>query len=175
MQHVLQLTDALKLECAGRARLQQQLDSLRLLGGHDCSTEQGSFVLALIDGNELIFRSDFLSQGDQGGRQAARLLFQTINEYVFSTIDTLSIHTKVIVRVYVDLEELCSLCLRAGLVYHSNQFKLFVRGFCQNQNLFDMIDVGMKGREVVIDKMEGSNMSLLMISCTLTSAQKTCI
>ncbi|KEQ60374.1 uncharacterized protein M437DRAFT_9982, partial [Aureobasidium melanogenum CBS 110374] len=112
------------------------------------------FVLALIDGNELIFRSDFLSQGDQGGRQAARLLFQTINEYVFSTIDTLSIHTKVLVRVYVDLDELCSLCLRAGLVYHSNQFKLFVRGFCQNQNLFDMIDVGMKGREVVIDKME---------------------
>ncbi|KAH0346042.1 HIT-like protein, partial [Aureobasidium melanogenum] len=154
MQHVLQLTEALKLECAGRARLQQQLDSLRLLGGHDCSTEQGSFVLALIDGNELIFRSDFLSQGDQGGRQAARLLFQTINEYVFSTIDTLSIHTKVLVRVYVDLDELCSLCLRAGLVYHSNQFKLFVRGFCQNQNLFDMIDVGMKGREVVIDKME---------------------
>ncbi|KAH0369467.1 HIT-like protein, partial [Aureobasidium melanogenum] len=166
MQHVLQQTDALKLECAERARLQQQLDSLRLHGGHDCSTEQGSFVLALIDGNELIFRSDFLSQGDQGGRQAARLLFQTINQYVFSSIDTLSIHTKVIVRVYVDLEELCSLCLRAGLVYHSNQFKLFVRGFCQDKTFFDMIDVGGKGREVVIDKMEANlHMNIIDTHC----------
>lgn len=176
MQHLVHLTDALALERAQRACLQQQFASLRLHGRHDSSlTEQSSYVLALIDGNELIFRSDFLSQGDQGGRQAAKLLFQTINEYVFSTIDTLSIHTKVVVRVYVDLEELCGLCLRAGLVSHSSQFRLFVRGFCQDKILFDLIDVGMKGREVVIDKMEGLNMSLPMVDSTLTSVQKTCI
>ncbi|KAG9843213.1 hypothetical protein KCU98_g5518, partial [Aureobasidium melanogenum] len=155
MQHLLHLTDALALERAQRARLDQQFANLRLHVRHDSSsTEQSSYVLALIDGNELIFQTSFLSQGDQGGRHAAKVLFQTINEYAFSTIDSLSIHNKVIARVYVDLEELCSLCLRAGLVDHSSQVRLFVRGFCQDKNLFDLIDVGMKGREVVIDKME---------------------
>lgn len=176
MQHLLHLTDALALERAQRARLDQQFASLRLHVRHNSSsTEQSSYVLALIDGNELIFHTSFLGQGDQGGRHAAKVLFQTINEYAFSTIDSLSIHNKVIVRVYVDLEELCSLCLRAGLVDHSSQVRLFVRGFCQDKNLFDLIDVGMKGREVVIDKMEGSDMFLPMINCTLTSAQTTCI
>ncbi|KAG9836543.1 HIT-like protein, partial [Aureobasidium melanogenum] len=167
MQHLLHLTDALALERAQRARLQQRFESLRLHGRHDSSsTEQSSYVLALIDGNELIFQTSFLSQGDQGGRHAAKVLFQTINEYAFSTIDSLSIHNKVIVRVYVDLEELCSLCLRAGLVEHSSQVRLFVRGFCQDKNLFDLIDVGMKGREVVIDKMEDNlHMNIVDTHC----------
>ncbi|KAK6004966.1 hypothetical protein QM012_007745 [Aureobasidium pullulans] len=163
MQHLVHLTDALALERVGRARLQQQLESIRLNGGHDPSNP---YVLVLIDGNELIFRNNFLSQGDQGGRYAAQALFQNINEYAFSTIHTLSIHTKVIVRVYVDLEELCSFCLRAGLVNHGSQIKSFVRGFCQDKTLFDLIDVGMKGREVVIDKMEDNlRMSIVDQHC----------
>lgn len=170
MQHLLHLTDALALERAGRARLQQQLESVKVDGGHDSSHP---YVLVLIDGNELIFRNNFLSQGDQGGHNAARALFQNINEYVFSTIDTLPVDIKVIVRVYVDMEELCSLCLRAGLVNHASQIKMFVRGFCQDRTLIDLIDVGMKGREVVWDKMEGSHISLLVLICTLTSAQTT--
>lgn len=170
MQHLLHLTDALALERAGRARLQQQLESVRVNGGHDSSNP---YVLVLIDGNELIFRNNFLSQGDQGGHNAAGALFQNINEYVFSTIDTLPVDIKVIVRVYVDMEELCSLCLRAGLVNHASQIKMFVRGFCQDRTLIDLIDVGMKGREVVWDKMEGSHISLLVLICTLTSAQTT--
>ncbi|KAH0025321.1 HIT-like protein, partial [Aureobasidium melanogenum] len=167
MQHLLHLTDALALERAQRARLDQQFASLRLHVRHNSSsTEQSSYVLALIDGNELIFHTSFLGQGDQGGRHAAKVLFQTINEYAFSTIDSLSIHNKVIVRVYVDLEELCSLCLRAGLVDHSSQVRLFVRGFCQDKNLFDLIDVGMKGREVVIDKMEDNlHMNIVDTHC----------
>ncbi|KEQ78201.1 hypothetical protein M436DRAFT_35657 [Aureobasidium namibiae CBS 147.97] len=118
------------------------------------TAERNPFVLVLIDGNELIFRTAFLNQGDQGGRLAARALFQAINEYVFSTIADLSVEAKIVARVYVDLEDLCSLCLRAGLVNHGSQVKSFVRGFCQDKPLFDFIDVGMKGRAVVFDKME---------------------
>lgn len=134
------------------------------------ASERNPFVLVLIDGNELIFRTTFLSQGDQGGRLAARALFQAVNEYAFSTIANLSIETKVIARVYVDLEDLCSLCLRAGLVNHGSQVKSFVRGFCQDKALFDFVDVGMKGRAVVFDKMEGTKLTLPMLVRTLTTA-----
>ena len=170
MQHLLHLTEALAFERAGGAHLKQQLESVRLNGSHD---SENHYVLVLIDGNELILRN--LSQGDQGGRRAAQALFQTTNEYAFSTIDTLSVSAKIIVRVYVDLEDLCNLCLRAGLVNNGTQIKSFVRGFCQDRIFFDLIDVGSKGRSggVVWDKIEGSNMSLPMSICTLTSAQTT--
>lgn len=172
MEHLLHLTEALALERAGSARLQQQCETVRLNGSHD---SENHYVLVLIDGNELIFRNNLLSQGDQGGRRAAQALFQTTNEYAFSTIDTLSVSAKIIVRVYVDLEDLCNLCLRDGLVNNGTQIKSFVRGFCQDRTLFDLIDVGMKGRSggVVWDKIEGSKTSLPLPICTLTSAQTT--
>lgn len=163
MEH---LANALTLERAERKYLQMRV------GGF--ASERNPFVLVLIDGNELIFRTTFLSQGDQGGRLAARALFQAVNEYAFSTIADLSIETKVIARVYVDLEDLCSLCLRAGLVNHGSQVKSFVRGFCQDKALFDFVDVGMKGRAVVFDKMEGTNLTLPMLVRTLTTVQTTC-
>ncbi|KAI4763379.1 hypothetical protein E4T52_04590 [Aureobasidium sp. EXF-3400] len=146
MKRLENLTNTLAQERAGREYLQQELNRV--------TNDQNPFVLVLIDGNELIFRNTFLGQGDQGGRLAARALFQVVNEYVFSTIDDLPVNTKVIARVYVDLEDLCSLCLRAGLVNNGSQVKAFVRGFCQDKSLFDIIDVGMKGRAVVFDKME---------------------
>ncbi|KAI4718384.1 hypothetical protein E4T48_05388 [Aureobasidium sp. EXF-10727] len=161
--HLLYLTDALKLERTERARLQQRLETIQLDGGHD---DQRPFVLALIDGNELIFRNTLLSQGDQGGRHAAQALFQAINMYTFSTIATLPAHSEVVVRVFVDLEELCSLCLRAGMVDQGSQIKAFVRGFCHDKPLFDFIDVGMKGRAVVFDKMEDNlNMNISNTHC----------
>lgn len=162
MEH---LTNALNLERAGREYLQQQLQGAR---------SGNPFVLVLIDGNELIFRNTFLSQGDQGGRLAARALFQAVNEYAFSTIGDLPIDVKVVARIFVDLEDLCSLCLRAGMVNHSSQIKSFVRGFCQDESLFDFIDVGMKGREVVFDKMEGMGLFLFLLVHTLTRPQTTC-
>ncbi|KAI5205312.1 hypothetical protein E4T42_04186 [Aureobasidium subglaciale] len=137
------------------AYMQQKLNSLGRDG--DCSSsslESNPYVLVLIDGNELIFRNDFLSRGDNGGRRAAQALSQAINEYTFSTIDTLPINVKVVVRIYVDLEDLCSVSLRAGLVGHSSQIKTFVRGLCQDRPLFDLVDVGMQGHAVVFDKME---------------------
>jgi len=169
MMRLESLAKALTLERAKREYLEYQQMQI---GG--VASERNPFVLVLIDGNELIFRTAFLNQGDQGGRLAARALFQAVNEYAFSTIADLSVEARVVARVYVDLEELCSLCLRAGLVNHGSQVKSFVRGFCQDKPLFDFIDVGMKGRAVVFDKMEGTNLFLPMLVRALTSAQTTC-
>ncbi|THZ41110.1 hypothetical protein D6C87_05971 [Aureobasidium pullulans] len=138
-----------------RTWLKQQLASAGQTGDHDHSSlEQNPYVLVLIDGNELIFRNAFLGQGDQGGRRAAQALFQATNEFAFSTIHALPDNTKIVLKIYVDLEDLCSIGLRTGLVSNGNQIKTFVRGFCQDKNLFDVIDVGMQGRAVVFDKME---------------------
>jgi hypothetical protein len=127
------------------------------------SIERDPYVLVLIDGNELLFRNNLLGQGDQGGRLAAQALFQAVNEYAFSTIDALSVQIKVVVRVYVDLEDLCSVGVRTGLVGSGNQIKTFVRGFCQDKALFDLIDVGMQGHAVVFDKMEGLGFVVVVI------------
>jgi hypothetical protein len=162
MKRLQNLTNTLAQERAGREYLQQELNRV--------TQDQNPFVLVLIDGNELIFRNTFLGQGDQGGRLAARALFQVVNEYTFSTIDDLPVNTKVIARIYVDLEDLCGLCLRAGLVNNGSQVKAFVRGFCQDKSLFDIIDVGMKGRAVVFDKMEGVKLSWPLLVRTLTIA-----
>jgi len=156
MEQLQNLTNALALERARREHMQRRLEGV----WHD----QNPFVLVLIDGNELIFHSHLLSQGDQGGRLAARNLFQQVNEYAFATVADLPINIKVVARVYVDLEELCSLCLRAGLINHGSQVKAFARGFCQDKSLFDIIDVGMKGHAVVFDKMEGWECPYLCLS-----------
>jgi hypothetical protein len=166
MKHLEYLTNALALERAERECLQQQLEGV--------APDQNPFVLVLIDANELIFRNTYLSQGDQGGRLAARALFLAVNEFAFSTIAELPINTKVIARIYADVEELCSLCLRAGLVEHGSQIRSFVRGFCQDRALFDFIDVGMKGRAVVFDKMEGVNVFISVHAHALTIEQTTC-
>ena len=122
--------------------------------GHN---EREPFIVVLIDGNEIIFRNRFLNEGDRGGRLAAQALYQGINEYAFSTLDDLPSDTKLVVRIWIDLDDFSNICLRAGIVDNANRIKSFVRGFCQDGSLFDLVDVGMHGQAVVFDKMEGEN------------------
>lgn len=113
------------------------------------------FVLVLIDGADLVFRNTFLRDGDIGGRRCAAILHKAINELVFSGIDDLPPETKVVVRVYADLEELTGICLEKGVIDQAAKVRSFARGFVQDKALFDIINVYSQGRESIIDKVEG--------------------
>jgi hypothetical protein len=113
------------------------------------------FVLVLIDGNDIAFRDSFLYDGEVGGRRAARKLHQAVNEHVFSSIDDLPPETKVVVRVFADLDSLVQSCISRGMISTGAKVKGFTLGFCQDKALFDMINVGSRGRDAVIDKIEG--------------------
>ncbi|GAB7357770.1 hypothetical protein MBLNU459_g0419t1 [Dothideomycetes sp. NU459] len=112
------------------------------------------FILVLIDGEDLIFRNSFLRDGDVGGRRVAQLFHKTINEFVFSSINDLPVDVKIVVRMFIDMDTLTQTFLKAGIVDAPVKLKSFVRGFNQDKNLFDIIDVGNFGRETIIDKVE---------------------
>ncbi|KAL1302383.1 hypothetical protein AAFC00_002786 [Neodothiora populina] len=116
--------------------------------------DRNPFVLVLIDGSDLVFRNSYLCDGDNGGRRCAAKLHQALNEHIFSTIDDLPSETKVLVRVYVDLEELADLCLQNKIIQRSDQIGNFARGFVQDRALFDIVNVYSSGRATIIDKIE---------------------
>lgn len=74
---------------------------------------------------------------------------------MFSSIDDLPPETNVVVRIYVDLEELTNACLQADIIDQAAKIRGFVRGFVQDRTLFDVVNVYDKGRETIIDKVEG--------------------
>lgn len=113
------------------------------------------FILVLIDGEDLIFRNSFLRDGDLGGRRAAQLIHQAVNEHAFSSIKDLPVDVKVVVRMFVDLDTFAQTCITAGIVDGPGKIKTFARGFNQDKALFDITNVGSFGRETVIDKVEG--------------------
>lgn len=131
-------------------KTKQRLEHLQKLLNRD------SFVLVLIDGEDLIFRNNLLRDGDIGGRRAAQLMHQAVNEHAFSSIKDLPVDVKVIVRMFMDLDTFTQTCMATGIADGRGKIKSFVRGFNQDKALFDITNVGSFGRETVIDKVEGS-------------------
>ena len=89
-----------------------------------------------------------------GGAEAAYQLHNEIQAYIQSYDGAKQ--WKVIVRVYVDFDDLFQTLNDTGLKINRGTLHRFSQGFTQHHPLFDLVDVG-RGRAHVEQKMEGDS------------------
>ncbi|KAF2161004.1 hypothetical protein M409DRAFT_70078 [Zasmidium cellare ATCC 36951] len=101
-----------------------------------------TLLVALIDGNSLIFQSYLLKQGSKGGQQAASIFRQKLMEWASTAWPRVAMDGAV-VRVFANVKVLAEKCRKANLVPSTDVFEAFVQGFNNGEGgLFDFVDVG---------------------------------
>ncbi|MCJ1365332.1 hypothetical protein MMC16_004453 [Acarospora aff. strigata] len=114
--------------------------------------ERDPFVLVLVDGDGMIFDEQFLKKGEQGGKEAAGLLWGSVRDYIRRENPELPSDIRIVTRIYANLKGLSEACYKAGLVERASLIEDFARGFTGSKQLFDYIDVG-SGKDRADDKL----------------------
>ncbi|GAB1193835.1 hypothetical protein APSETT444_003068 [Aspergillus pseudonomiae] len=109
------------------------------------------FIVVLLDGGGIIFKDEYLQQGEQGGQNAAKKLHSALQDYVSGNFPTIN-SPKVITKMYVNVKGLSDLCVRGGVTTEPSLIEDFVRGFNASYPLFDLVDIG-PGKESAHDKI----------------------
>jgi hypothetical protein len=107
----------------------------------DCSLSwqnSNPYVIALLDGDCLLFKETFIKQGVEGGKKAAYTLRAAILEQCGAHANSI----EVISTVYANLAGLCKAMRNDGSLGPENDLKSFTLGFTQAKVSFDFIDVG---------------------------------
>ncbi|KAL1996492.1 hypothetical protein VTN49DRAFT_8092 [Thermomyces lanuginosus] len=110
-----------------------------------------SFVLVLLDGDGLIFKDEFLRNGEQGGKDAANQLWKVVSQYISSNLPSVS-SPEIITRIYANVKGLANACFNSGIIDDPSVMDDFVRGFNESRLLFDFVDVG-TGKDRADDKI----------------------
>ncbi|KAF7187199.1 hypothetical protein HII31_11454 [Pseudocercospora fuligena] len=100
-----------------------------------------AFAMILIDGDSMIFNTDLLRLGEDGGKKAARQLKLAAAKYLAS-LEGMPKELRIAARLYTNVSGLAQTCVRAGLVSSVTIVEDFFRGFTYGDDLFDFIDVG---------------------------------
>lgn len=90
----------------------------------------------------MIFDDQLISKGEAGGREAAGLLWNSVNDYVHQKLANLPSDFKVVVRAYANLKGLGDVCQKSGIIDRAEVIEDFARGFTGSKQLFDFVDVG---------------------------------
>ncbi|KAF2179034.1 hypothetical protein K469DRAFT_717541 [Zopfia rhizophila CBS 207.26] len=120
-------------------RARQQLDDT------ERQLASSSFVLALIDGDGVIFQDMLLQAGQNGGSEAASKLQMAIRDHIAQIYET-SGNWPAMVHIYASLDKLGQKLASVGLIKHPQELRAFAQSFSVNQPLFSIIDVG-QGKE----------------------------
>ncbi|KAL1972810.1 hypothetical protein VTN31DRAFT_6352 [Thermomyces dupontii] len=120
------------------------------------------FIVVLLDGDGLIFKDEFLRNGEQGGKDAANQLWAALSQYISSNLPTVS-SPKIITRIYANVKGLANACYSSGIIDDPSVLDDFVRGFNESRLLFDFVDVG-AGKDRADDKI-GENFKINLYNC----------
>ncbi|KAL4807658.1 hypothetical protein BDV18DRAFT_151607 [Aspergillus unguis] len=110
------------------------------------------FIIVLLDGDGIIFKDEFIQQGEEGGRRAAKDLSFAVEDYVSDKFPSI-ISPKIVAKMYVNMKALCDTLVRAGVTTDSSILDEFARGFNSSFPLFDLLDVG-SGKNAAHDKIK---------------------
>ncbi|KAF2201433.1 C-x8-C-x5-C-x3-H type zinc finger protein [Delitschia confertaspora ATCC 74209] len=136
----------LESEKKSRRTCQSETHQLqRQLAEHHRHVESNAFVLALIDGDGVIFQDALLQAGEHGGSEAASRLQQEIRNHVSEYCRNAS-SIPVVVHVYASMDKLASYLTAVKLLERPSDLRAFAQSFSVNQPLFSVIDVG-QGKE----------------------------
>ncbi|KAL1602556.1 hypothetical protein SLS60_005972 [Paraconiothyrium brasiliense] len=104
--------------------------------------ENHSFVLALIDGDGVIFQDALLrAAGSDGGSEAASRLQYALRDHITSLYGN-SGNWPIMVQVYLSLDKLAHKLASVGLIEKPSDLRTFAQCFSLNQSLFSIVDVG---------------------------------
>jgi hypothetical protein len=139
-----------------RRNYQKSVDEKhRAVEEYNRQLEANSFVLALIDGDGVIFQDALLqAAGGNGGSEAASHLHHAIQNHVASLYSN-SAGWPIMVQIYLSLDKLALKLQQVGLLRHSQDLRSFAQCFSVNQPLFSIIDVG-QGKERADHKIKGA-------------------
>ncbi|KAK8107529.1 CCCH zinc finger DNA binding protein [Apiospora kogelbergensis] len=136
-----------------RRELQEQMKELRyqldsVSQDNNSLKQRNPYVLALIDGDGLIFKENLIKQGLEGGKKAAYALRQEISQRCDNADDT-----EIITKVVANLSGLAKAMKRDDTIQNESDLRDFMLGFTQAKASFDFIDVG-HGKERADSKIK---------------------
>ena len=97
---------------------------------------------------------DNISQGENGGKEAAAMLYESVRDYAHKNLGELTSDYKIVTKVYANLRGLGETAYKAGIVTWPSAVEEFARGFTGSKQLFDFINVG-SGKDRADDKITG--------------------
>ncbi|KAH1438154.1 hypothetical protein KXX32_007908 [Aspergillus fumigatus] len=113
------------------------------------------YMIVLLDAYGLIFKEEFLKQGEQGGKIAIKQLSTALQDYITTHFPNIA-SPKIVTMIYMNVKGLADLCIQGGIKMELSVLEAFVRGFNGNGLLSDIIDVG-TGKNKASDKIEETN------------------
>ena len=119
----------------------------------------------------MIFENDLLRKGEEGGREAANLLWSSVRDYIHETVPDINPDYKIVARVYANQKGLANACYQAGITDSHYILEEFARGFTGSKQLFDFIDVG-SGKDRADEKISG--LCLYDLHLLKTNVEQSC-
>jgi hypothetical protein len=107
----------------------------------------------LLDGEGIIFKDEFLQLGEQGGRNAAKQLWKSLEDYVATNLSTIT-KPKIMTKIYLNVKGLIETYNRGGITLEISTISDFIRGFNESTSFFEIVDVG-TGKNKAHDKIKG--------------------
>jgi hypothetical protein len=95
-----------------------------------------------------------VKEGADGGKRAASLLKQAVEEELRACDPSAAQHVQVVVRVYANMQGLTKTYKEMGFLPQSTTFEEFVRGFNMGDVMCDYVDAG-NGKECSDAKVKG--------------------
>ncbi|KAF2502887.1 hypothetical protein BU16DRAFT_22082 [Lophium mytilinum] len=133
-------------ERQSRRRLQRNCDDMKAqLTSARQTMESSPFVLALIDGDGLIFQDMLLSAGREGGSDAAHRLNAAIRTHILSLYENAG-QWAIMVQIFANFEGLSHKLASLNIIKYPTELNAFAQSFSLNQPLFSFVDVG-RGKE----------------------------
>jgi len=110
-------------------------------------------VVILLDGEGIIFKDEFLQQGEEGGRNAAKQLSTALNTYLTTNLSNINV-PKLLTKIYMNVRVFGEMCTRSGIVADPSGIHDFIRGFNETMSFSEIVDIG-SAKNTVLDKMKG--------------------
>lgn len=117
------------------------------------SQDREPFVVVLLDGEGILFKDEYLQQGEEGGRSAAKQLEAGLRAYLTTNLPSIN-EPKLLTKVYMNVKSLGETCARSGIISEPGAIHEFVRGFNETMSFSEIVDVG-SGRNIAYDKIQG--------------------
>lgn len=120
------------------------------------SQDRDPFVVVLIDGDGMIFRDEFIRDGENGGRRAAVQLHAAIADYIERENPIIPIQSRIFCYIWANVKGLAEVLVRTGVIEQTRQFEDFVQGFTSDKGLFSFANVG-PGKDRADKKVIGTS------------------
>jgi len=121
----------------------------------DWLQDREPFVVVLLDGEGIIFKDEYLQQGEEGGRSAAKTLETSMHSYLAKNIPSVT-EPKLLIKIFLNVKNFGELCARSGTISEAAAIHDFIRGFNETMSLSDIVDIG-SGKDKAYDKIHGSS------------------